>query len=211
MAFDECPPPNANYDYNKQSMERTHRWAQICLDVKKSKQALFGIVQGGKFKDLRVKSAKFIGSLPFDGFAVGGEFGGDKKMMLKILKWIFNELPENKPRHLLGIGFLEDIPKIIAQGVDTFDCTVPTNYARRGIAFTSKGKIDVFRGRFLKDNNSLDKKCSCQVCQNYTRSYISHLYKSQEITALRLLTEHNLYFFNSYVEKIRRDIKRGKI
>ena len=211
LAFDECPPPNADYEYNKKSMERTHRWAKVCLGAKKSKQALYGIVQGGKFKDLRIESARFISSLPFDGFAIGGEFGDDKKTMVKMLEWVTKELPENKPRHLLGIGQLEDIEKIIKKGVDTFDCTVPTHYARHGQAFTSHGKLDLKKASFLKDKKPLDKNCSCFVCRNYTRSYLSHLFKAHEITPLNLLTFHNLYYFNKYVEKIRTDIKNGKI
>jgi len=207
FAFDECTPPNADYDYTKNSLLKTHSWAKVCLDVKKSKQALFGIVQGGRFKDLRIQSARFIGSLPFDGFGIGGEFGKDKRKMVNILRWTIKNLPENKPRHLLGIGYLEDIPRIIKEGVDLFDCVVPTHYARRGIAFTSEGVIDLEK---RKERKPLDKNCSCFVCQNYQRDYISHLYRAKEITALKLLTLHNLYFFNSFVEKIRKQIKNGK-
>ena len=207
FTFDECTPPNADYEYTKNSLLKTHAWAQICLKIKKSKQALFGIVQGGRFKDLRIQSAKFIGSLPFDGFGIGGEFGKDKRKMVNILRWTIENLPENKPRHLLGIGYLEDIPKIIKNGIDLFDCIVPTHYARRGIAFTFEGEIDFNRKHPRK---LLDKNCSCFVCQNYYRDYISHLYRAKEITALKLLTFHNLYFFNSFVEKIRKEIKNNK-
>jgi queuine tRNA-ribosyltransferase len=207
FAFDECTPPNADYEYTKNSLLKTHSWAKVCLDVKKSKQALFGIVQGGRFKDLRIQSAKFIGSLLFDGFGIGGEFGKDKRKMVNILRWTIKSLPENKPRHLLGIGYLEDIPRIIKEGIDLFDCIVPTHYARRGIAFTFEGEIDFNRKHSRKP---LDKNCSCFVCQNYYRDYISHLYRAKEITALKLLTFHNLYFFNSFVEKIRKEIKNNK-
>jgi queuine tRNA-ribosyltransferase/7-cyano-7-deazaguanine tRNA-ribosyltransferase len=207
FAFDECTPPNADYEYTKNSLFKTHSWAKMCFGVKKSKQALFGIVQGGRFKDLRIQSAKFIGSLPFDGFGIGGEFGKDKKRMTQILRWTIENLPEEKPRHLLGIGYLEDIPRIIKEGVDLFDCIVPTHYARRGIAFTSEGEIDFNKKHFRKP---LDKNCSCFVCQNYPRDYISHLFRAKEITALKLLTFHNLYFFNSILKKIRTQIKNGK-
>ena len=216
FAFDECPPPNADYGYNKLAMERTHRWAIASLKIKnqiskiKNKQAIFGIVQGGKFKDLRSESAKFISSLPFDGFGIGGEFGDDKKKMMRIINWTIKNLPENKPRHLLGIGHPEDIPKIIKAGVDLFDCVAPTQYARRGIAFTSDGKkIDLAKAEFLNDKNPIDKKCGCFVCQNYRRNYISHLLRAKEITPLKLLTFHNLYFFNSFVENIRKKIRQG--
>lgn len=211
FAFDECTSPIADYEYTKNSLEKTHKWAKICLKNKKSDQSLYGIVQGGKFKDLRQKSAKFIGNMDFDGFGIGGEFGDDKKIMQKMLNWVVAELPERKPRHLLGIGYLEDMEKIIKAGVDTFDCTVPTHYARHGIAFTGEGKLDLNKSEFLKDKKSLDADCMCPVCQNYKRNYICHLMKAKEITALRLLTFHNLFYFNTFVEKIRQDIKNGKI
>jgi len=211
FAFDECTAPLADYEYTKNSLLKTHQWAQVCLDVKKSKQALYGIVQGGRYKDLRIESAKLIGSLPFDGFGIGGEFGDNKKIMTEMLGWVMKELPEKKPRHLLGIGRLEDIEKIIKTGVDTFDCTVPTHYARRGVAFTSEGKLNLKQSKFLKKREPLDKGCVCNVCLNYTKDYICHLLKAGEITALRLITFHNLYFFNNYVEEIRQKIKRGEI
>lgn len=213
FAFDECPPPLADYAYNKQALERTHRWAIESLKAKSYKlkaQSLFGIVQGGKYKDLRIESAKFIGSLPFDGFGIGGEFGSDKKTMEQMISWVNQNLPEQKPRHLLGIGYPEDIPKIIRMGVDTFDCIAPTHYARRGFAFTSEGRLNLDKAPFLKDKKPLDKKCRCGVCQNYCRDYICHLWRAKEITAMNLLTSHNLYFFNSFIEKIRNDIKKGK-
>ena len=212
FAFDECPPPNADYEYNKKAMERTHQWAIQSLKAKNLKfknQSLFGIVQGGKYKDLRIESAKFIGSLPFDGFGIGGEFGNDKTTMMKMVGWVNDKLPEQKPRHLLGIGYPEDIPKIIKAGVDMFDCIVPTHYARRGIAFTNSGKLDIGKSLFLKDKSAIDKKCGCRVCQNYKRNYICHLLRAKEITAMSLLTFHNLYFFNLLVERIRNKIKKG--
>jgi len=218
FSFDECTSPLASYEYTKKSLERTHRWAEVCLKTKRSEQALYGIVQGGKFKDLRIESAKFIGDLPFDGFGIGGEFGNDKKIMTEMLRWVIGELPKNKPRHLLGIGQPDDIEKIIKEGVDTFDCIVPTHYARHGYAFTSEGisagqtgKLDMSKTKFLKDKNPLDKKCDCSVCQNYTRAYICHLLKAKEITPLVLLTFHNLYFFNKYIGEIRKKIGNNKL
>ncbi len=221
LAFDECTSPIADYEYTKKSLEKTHRWALDCLKAsagggsfsggKKFRQALYGIIQGGKFKDLRIESAKYIGSLPFDGFAIGGEFGDEKKIMTQMLRWVNAELPENKPRHLLGIGYLEDMPKIIAEGVDTFDCIVPTHYARRGVAFTSGGELDMFDSKMLKDFKPLDPKCDCEVCGKYTRSYICHLMRAKEISPLTMLTFHNLYYFNAHVAKLRQDIRRGKL
>lgn len=209
FAFDECTSPIADMQYTKISMERTHRWALESLKSKKTKQAMYGIVQGGKFKDLRIESARFIRSLGFDGFGIGGEFGDHKTTMSNMLKWVVRELPEEKPRHLLGIGYLEDIPKIIVAGVDTFDCTLPTHAARHGAAFTSTGKVDIVKSRYLKDKKPLDPACDCFVCGTYTRSYLCHLMRAKEITPLRLLTMHNLYYFNTTVERIRDRIKRG--
>lgn len=211
FAFDECTAPLADYDYVKKSLEKTHKWAKACLKAKKSKQALFGIVQGSRFKDLRVESAKFIGSLNFDGFGIGGEFGNDKRKMNDMIKWVVDELPEKKPRHLLGVGRLEDIRTIIESGVDTFDCTVPTHYARRGIVFGTEGKLDLNKSKFLKKNEPLDKGCTCKVCLNYKKNYICHLLRANEITALKLITFHNLWHFNNYIEDIRQKIKRGEL
>lgn len=210
LAFDECTSPVADYEYTKKSLTKTHAWAKVCLDTKTSDQALYGIVQGGKFEDLRRESAKFIGALSFDGFAIGGEFGDDKSEMSNMLGWVNSELPEEKPRHLLGIGYVEDLPLIMNAGVDTFDCIVPTHYARHGTAFTSAGKLDMYKTQFLKDQEPLDKNCNCMVCQNYKRTYITHLLKAKEITGLKLLSFHNLYFFNLLAERLRNEIKDGK-
>lgn len=211
FTFDECPPPVASKAYVERSLDLTHRWAKECLGVHRGTQALFGIVQGGRYRVLREQSARFIGSLPFSGFGIGGEFGSDKATMAKMINWVTAALPEHKPRHLLGIGYLEDIPKIIAAGVDTFDCIVPTHYARHGVAFTSQGKLDMRKAIFLDDKKPLDPKCGCDVCHTYSRGYITHLFRAKEITPLRLLTIHNLFFFNTFVAKIREGIKRGKV
>lgn len=210
FAFDEPTSPVASRDYIAESLERTHEWAKICLKTKRSKQALFGIVQGGRYQDLRRESAEYIGRMPFEGFGIGGEFGNDKSEMSRMLGWTIDALPEEKPRHLLGIGYLEDITPIIKEGVDTFDCIVPTHYARRGIAFTSKGKIDLNKAAFLKDMKPLDSKCRCATCQNHSRAYLAHLFRAKEISAMSLLTFHSLYFFNEYISGLREDIKRGR-
>jgi tRNA-guanine family transglycosylase len=210
LAFDECPPPNADKKYLVKSLELTHRWAEECLKAKSSDQALYGIVQGSRFKDLRIKSAAILGAMPFDGFGIGGEFGAKKGEMVKMLGWVFDELPEAKPRHLLGIGYPEDILPIVRAGVDTFDCIAPTHYARHGIAFTSSGRVDLTKIKCLNEYKALDKKCSCSVCTNYTRSYLSHLIRAHEITGMKLLTEHNLYFTNALVAQCREGIKKGK-
>lgn len=210
FAFDECTSPIADYDYTKKSLDKTNRWAKICLDIKKSNQALFGIVQGGKFRDLREESARYTASLPFDGYGIGGEFGDEKRTMTDMLSWTLPHLEETKPRHLLGIGHPEDIEPIIREGIDTFDCIVPTHYARHGIAFTSEGKLNLKKTVFLKDYTSLDPKCECHTCISYTKAYICHLLKASEITALRLLTFHNLCWFHSYIERIREKISNDE-
>ncbi len=211
FAFDECTSPIADYNYTARSLEKTKKWAKICIESKKSNQALFGIVQGGKFKDLRIESSKFTSSLPFDGYGIGGEFGDEKKTMTEMLSWTIPILDEKKPRHLLGIGHPDDILPIIQEGVDTFDCIVPTHYARHGVAFTSEGKLNLKKAEFIKDTTPLDKTCTCSTCENYSRSYISHLLKAQEITGLRLITFHNLYWFHTYIESLREKIMNDEI
>ncbi|MEK9181276.1 MAG: tRNA guanosine(34) transglycosylase Tgt [Patescibacteria group bacterium] len=211
FAFDECTSPLSSIAYVKESLSRTHAWAKVCLALKSSKQALFGIVQGSHYKELRKEGACFVGSLPFDGYGIGGDLGRSKRDMINILNWTIPELVEEKPRHLLGIGYLSDIPLIVRQGIDLFDCTVPTHYARRGVAFTSKGRLDLNFARNLSDKKPLDLKCACETCQNYTRMYLCHLLRAREMTAFSLLTIHNLYFFNQFVKSIRQKIKKGEI
>lgn len=209
FAFDECTPPGATRPYIVKSSERTHRWAEECLKVKKSKQALYGIVQGSHFKDLRQASAQIVGGMDFEGFGIGGDLGISKKGTVDVLRWVTPFLDERKPRHLLGIGHIEDIELIVKRGVDTFDCTVPTHYARHGIAFTSGGRVDFNKPKLLKSKTPIDPRCDCLVCVNYRRNYIAHLIRAREITGGALLTFHNLYFFNTYVARIREGIKRG--
>ena len=212
FAFDECTSPIADREYTIAALKRTHRWAQICKEETRDKrQALFGVVQGGKFADLRKESAKFIAAQQFDGIGIGGEFGDDKATMSKMLKVVVAELPSELPRHLLGIGHPEDIERIVKEGIDTFDCTVPTHYARHGTAFTSKGRIDINKSAYLKDAKPLDPACECFVCRDHSRSYLCHLFRSREMTAGTLLTFHNLFYFNKLVADIRTKIKNGRL
>ena len=219
FAFDECTSPFDDFSYTKKSMERTHRWAERSLAEFKNKgskstnkdQALFGIIQGGEYQQLRKQSAKFIASLPFDGFGIGGSLGKTKKKMFEILDWTIPYLPESKPRHLLGIGYLDDLKKSVQKGIDLFDCVYPTRLARHGIAITSQGLLDLKKSKFLSDKNPLDKNCSCLVCKNYSRGYLSHLIRAKEMTAMRLLTIHNLYFLKNFMDNLRKDIVKGKI
>ncbi len=218
FAFDECTPPGATHDYMAQSLARTHRWAVRSLAARRSTQALYGIVQGSNFRDLREESARHINALEgFDGFGIGGDLGESRTGTKDILKWVTPLLDERKPRHLLGMGHIEDIENIMTGGVDTFDCTVPTHYARHGIAFVARGTKGAVRGRIdfskaplLKSKEPVDPSCACPVCTGgYRRNYITHLIRANEITGGALLTLHNLWFFNAYVARVREQIKRG--
>ncbi len=213
FAFDECTSPLASYKYQKQSLLKTHRWAEISLNSLKNKnQRMMGIVQGGRFEDLRIESAKFISSLPFFGFGIGGSFGesfGDsKENMRNILDILSEKLPQEKPRHFLGIGEPEDLIDGALRGVDLFDCVIPTRFARHGTALTSSGRINLKSSRYKEDKKSLDNNCSCFICLNYKRSYLHHLVKRREIYAIMLLTKHNLYFVLNLMEKIRKAIEK---
>jgi queuine tRNA-ribosyltransferase len=193
-------------------MLRTHTWAKRCIEAQtKKQQALFGIVQGGEWKDLRKQSANFISSLDFDGFGIGGSLGKSKKTMYEILDWTIPLLPEGKPRHLLGIGYLEDFEKSIKKGVDIFDCSQPTRLARHGIVFTEKGEIDMSSSALLKQKNPIDRTCRCFVCRDFSRAYLCHLFRAKEPTAIRFFTYHNLWFYKKYLDKIRQGIVSGKL
>lgn len=212
FAFDECTSPLATKEYISEALERDRRWAEESLAARKGSAALFGIVHGSRFRNLRVKSAKHIASLGFDGYGIGGDLGdvaNEKRTMLNILRWTLPHLDPAKPRHLLGIGMLDDIPRIIREGVDLFDCTVPTRSGRHGIAYTLTGKLDLKKAKFLNARTPLDKKCGCAVCKTHTRSFLAHLVRAKEIAGVTYLTHHNLYFFNSFVERIREKIRKG--
>lgn len=213
LSLDECPPANADYDYTKKSMERTHNWALRSLKAHKTNQAIYGIVQGGVYKDLRVESSRFIDSLNFDGIAIGGSFG--KKQMYDSLNWISENVSINKPRHLLGIGTVEDIFESVIYGIDTFDCVGPTRIARAGYAYinpesggnkSNKYRINLKKAEYKKDFSSLDSSCDCYVCRTFSKAYIHHLFKSKEILGLRLLSYHNVHFFINLLKKIRESI-----
>lgn len=210
FTFDECPPPGADRAYLAASLRRTHRWAKESLGARESSQALFGIIQGGRVRALRTESARAITALPFDGFGIGGEFGAGKPAMGAMVSHVTSLLPERLPRHLLGIGHPDDLATIIRAGVDTFDCTIPTHYGRRGIAFVAKGRLNLTNAAFLRDTRPIDTHCACMACTGYTRQYIAHLLRAKEMTALRLITFHNLFHFHARIAKIRRMIAGGK-
>lgn len=211
FAFDECTSLSDNFKYTKQAMMRTHRWAEECLKARRTEQALFGIVQGGVYRGLRRQSAQVVGAMDFDGFGIGGSLGKVKQRIFDILDWTIPWLPERKPRHFLGIGYPEDFEASVKRGVDLFDCAYPTRIARHGTAITSRGHLLMHQAKFLKETAPLDRGCLCPVCQQYTRSYIAHLVRINEITGARLLTIHNLFYFKALMENIQRKIKQGKL
>jgi queuine tRNA-ribosyltransferase len=213
FAFDECTSPHASYEYQKEAMDRTHRWAKRSLDYHKqakengttfSSQALFGIVQGGRYKDLRKESAEIIGSMDFPGFGIGGSF--DKQDMHNAVGWVNSYLPKDKPKHLLGIGEPIDMLLAIEKGVDTFDCVAPTRIARNGGIYTNKGRINILNSEYRQDFSPLENGCGCYTCKNYTRAYISHLFHAKEMFAASLASIHNLYFVTKLVSGARQAI-----
>lgn len=204
LAFDECTSPLNDYDYTKKAMARTHRWAKICLDRKTRKdQALWGIVQGGAFEDLRKESAKFIGPLPFSGFAIGGSLGKSKEDMHKVLEWTIPLLPDDRPRHLLGIGGLDDIVEGVKRGVDLFDCVIPTRLARNQTALSSRGELHLINSEFRNDPLPIEGNCECYACQNFSLAYLNHLYRANEILGIELTTIHNVSFMMEFMKRIR--------
>ncbi len=218
LALDECTSPLSDYEYTKKAMIRTHRWAQLSLDSRTTDQAIFGIIQGGEYKDLREESAKFISSLPFDGIAIGGSLGKSKKDMHNILDWTIPLLPYDKPRHLLGIGYVDDLFNCIEKGVDMFDCVIPTRLGRAGFFFVpseeggnvgNKFRIDIQRSKFKDDKKSVSESCKCYTCSNFSKAYLRHLYVAKELTFYRLVSLHNMNFFLRLMEKIRESIKEN--
>lgn len=211
FAFDECTSPSADYDYQKRAMERTHRWAKRSLEEHKKLgggQALFGIVQGGRHQDLREESARVIGGMDFDGFGVGGSF--DKEDMGTAVGWVNDILPEDKPRHLLGIGEPEDIIEGVKNGCDTFDCVTPTRMARNGTLLTKNGRLNILNAQYREDFSPIEEGCSCYTCQHYTRAYISHLFRAKEMLAGTLASVHNLYYLINLTNNLREKILKGE-
>jgi len=208
MAFDECIPYPAEYEYAKNSLERTTRWLKRCIDSHERKdQALFGIIQGGMYKDLRIQSAKEITSMDLPGYAIGGlSVGESKSEMYDMLDITIPIMPSDKPRYLMGVGSPDSLIEGAIRGIDMFDCVLPTRIGRNGTAMTSNGRAIVRDKAYEKDFTPLDPECDCYVCKNYTRAYIRHLIKAKELLGLRLVTWHNLYFLLGLMKKIRKAI-----
>ncbi|MBU0648000.1 tRNA guanosine(34) transglycosylase Tgt [Patescibacteria group bacterium] len=208
MVLDECPPSTANYDYTKKSLDLTLKWASRCKKTHTNpRQALFGIVQGGLFEELRIKSSKETQKLDFDGYAIGGLAVGESHQdMYKVLKYTIPTLPEDKPRYLMGVGTPENIAEAIEIGVDMFDCVLPTRNARHGHLFTSEGIIRIKNNKYKNDFSSLDDQCKCYTCSNYTKSYLRHLITNKEPMSMCLNTLHNLTYYINYIANIRNRI-----
>ena len=214
MAFDECAPYPADRQYVKNSLERTTRWLERCKAAHKypEKQALFGIVQGGMYKELREQSAKEITAIDLPGYAIGGlSVGEPKDMMYEVLDYTVPLLPEDKPRYLMGVGSPDDLLEGVLRGIDMFDCVLPTRIARNGTAMTSQGKVVVRNASYAEDFTSLDPECDCYTCKNYTKAYLRHLIKCNEILGARLLTIHNLHFLLKMMENVREAIKEDRL
>lgn len=214
MCFDECLPYPCEYEYASNSLDRTIRWAKRCKEAHKNteKQSLFGIIQGGMYKELRERSVKEMVDMDFPGYSIGGlSIGEPKPIMYEVLDWTVHLLPENKPRYLMGVGSPDCLIEGSIRGLDMFDCVLPTRIARNGTVFTSHGKLVVRNAEYAEDFRPLDEECDCYACRNYTRAYIRHLFKAKEILGARLTTIHNLYFLIKLMERIREAIKNDSL
>jgi queuine tRNA-ribosyltransferase len=211
MVLDECSPYGAPREKVVKAMERTHRWAERCLAAHKpNHQYLYAIVQGGVFPDLREESAKTLSNLDFPGYAVGGlSVGEPKDVMYDILGKTTPFIPEDKPRYLMGVGAPEDLVEGVARGIDIFDCALPTRVARNAALFTSKGRVNVRRAAYSRQESPIDPECDCYTCRTFSAAYLSHLFRSEELLALRLATIHNLRFIKNLVDNIRSSIISG--
>ena len=214
MSFDECVKYPETYEYTKDSMERTTRWAKRCKEAHKNtdKQALFGIIQGGFYEDLREKSAKDLIKLDFPGYAIGGiSVGEPKEEFLKMLYFTAPLMPENKPRYLMGVGTPDYLIESAIAGIDMCDCVLPTRIARNGTAMTWSGKVVVRNATYERDWKPIDPECDCYACRNYTRAYVRHLIKANEILGVRLLSIHNIYFLTKLMERVRIEIEHDNL
>src|SRR5216110_521641 len=227
MVLDECPPWPCDYEYAARSLEMTHRWAKRCKDVvagvspavqtnpagetpAATGQMVFGIVQGATFEDLRRSSAQTLAAMDFDGYAIGGvSVGEPEPEMMQAVEWSELHLPEDKPRYAMGLGTPPQLIELIARGVDMFDCVLPTRLARNGTAFTEAGTLNVKNAEFTSQTGPLEEGCTCEACRGYSRAYLRHLIKAEEILGLRLLSIHNLHFYLNLMKRARTEIENG--
>ncbi|NLP46818.1 MAG: tRNA guanosine(34) transglycosylase Tgt [Epulopiscium sp.] len=221
MAFDECPPNPSTREYMENSVSRTTRWLERCIkemkrlnqqeDTINPKQMLFGINQGGTYKDIRIEHAKTISEFDLDGYAIGGlAVGETHKEMYDTLEAVVPYLPQNKPTYLMGVGTPENILESVDRGVDFFDCVLPARNGRHGNVYTNQGRLNLFNARFELDDRPIAQDCHCPTCQHYSRAYIRHLLKAKEMLGMRLCVLHNLYFFNTLMEEIRQAIEEHR-
>jgi queuine tRNA-ribosyltransferase len=212
MCFDECPAYPATYDYIKQSMEMTLRWARRCKDRKsREDQALFGIIQGGMHEELRLECLDGLLEIGFDGYAIGGlSVGESKKAMYEVTDFTAAKMPEDMPRYLMGAGKPEDLVECVNLGIDMFDCVMPTRNARTGTLFTSSGNINIRNAQYAEDERPIDPECGCYTCRTFTRAYLRHLYKAREILSMRLNTLHNLHYYLNLMRGIRHAISEDR-
>ena len=214
MVLDECPPYPASYEYMEKSVARTSRWAERCLKAhaRPEDQALFGIIQGGEYADLRKRSAEDLISLDFPGYAIGGlSVGEPKDIMLDVLQHTTPIMPANKPRYLMGVGSPDSLIDGAVNGIDMFDCVLPTRIARNGTCMTSNGRLVVRNAKYARDFSPIDENCDCYTCKNYSRAYIRHLIHTNEIFGFRLTTYHNLHFLLKLMEQVRQAIKEDRL
>ncbi len=212
MAFDECVPYPADFKYTRESMELTRRWAQRCKDTMTNQnQGLFGIVQGGMYKDLRIECANRLVDMDFPGYAVGGlSVGEPKELMYEMLDITLEHLPQNKARYLMGVGTPDCLVEGVMRGIDMFDCVYPTRVARNGTAMTWNGRLVIKNAQYEHDFHPIDEHCNCYTCRNYSRAYIRHLVRVNEIFGLRLLTIHNLHFLIDFMRQMRQSIMEDR-
>ena len=214
MVLDECPPYPASYEYMEKSVNRTSRWAERSLKAhqRKDNQALFGIIQGGEYSDLRKQSAQDLLSLDFPGYAIGGlSVGEPKEMMNDVLEVTTPIMPSNKPRYLMGVGSPDSLIDGAIRGIDMFDCVLPTRIARNGTCMTSNGRLVVRNAKYARDFSPIDENCSCYTCKNYSRAYVRHLINTNEIFGFRLTTYHNLHFLLELMEQVRTAISEDRL
>ena len=229
MVLDECPPWPCEYDYAARSLEMTHRWAKRCLSVAAGvspapslsaadtaattggkQQMVFGIVQGATFEELRRTSAQTLAAMDFDGYAIGGvSVGEPEPEMMSAVEWSEPHLPENKPRYAMGLGTPPQLIELIARGIDMFDCVLPTRLARNATAFTTSGTLNLRNSEFTAQTGPVEEGCACEACRGYSRAYIRHLLKAEEILGLRLLSIHNLHFYLDLMKRARAAIEDG--
>jgi len=209
MCLDECVPYPSSYEYTRRSVELTSRWARRCKDAKKTDGTmLFGIIQGGFYKDLRLKSARELIDMGFDGYALGGlSVGEPKSIMWEMVDTVVDLLPQDKPKYLMGVGFPEDIVEGVYRGIDMFDCVIPTRHARNGSLFTREGRINIKHARYVNDENPIDEECKCYTCKTFSRAYLRHLFVSHELSSYFLNTVHNIFFYDNLLKTIREAVQ----